>query len=204
MKAGPSQLNPVLGGPTAGSGMSDTSWLEIEAWLATHAPDMLQRLPAGADPKALRDLEDRLALQLPQSLLQSLLRHDGSGEQALHEYGCFCSTAQVLALWEQETDLWGDGDNDERARPRGPIKRKWWSPRWIPVLHTWDGNCVALDLDPPSPERRGQVISWYHDSGPGDAIAPSFAVLLREFAESLAQGKYRPGSKGNWYLEYLP
>ena len=100
VKAGPSQLNPVLGGPTAGSGMSDTSWLEIEAWLATHAPDMLQRLPAGADPKALRDLEDRLALQLPQSLLQSLLRHDGSGEQALHEYGCFCSTAQVLALWE--------------------------------------------------------------------------------------------------------
>jgi cell wall assembly regulator SMI1 len=130
--------------------------------------------------------------------------HDGSGNLWLHDRGVFLSLEGLLEAWEQEFDLWGDGDNDEWATPEGPIKKKWFSRKWLPALDTWCGDYTCLDLDPAKGGKRGQVLSWYHDNGPTRVIAPSFGTLLQQFAQELEAGLYTPkiNRQGQPYLEY--
>ncbi len=58
--------------------MSVTSaWEKIERWLALYAPE--EELPGPADQSDLTRLYDRIGVQLPPDVEQSLLRHNGSG-----------------------------------------------------------------------------------------------------------------------------
>jgi cell wall assembly regulator SMI1 len=179
-------------------------WADIERWLSAHAPDAIPLLPAGASAAAFEAAEETLGYPLPRELREFLAVHDGSGNLWLHDRGEFMSLDTILSSWDNEFDLWGDGDNDEWATPRGPIKKKWFTRKWLPVLDARTGGYVCIDLDPPRGGKRGQLITWYHDNGPTEVIAPSFGALLGGFVAELAQGRYTPklDDAGQPYLEY--
>jgi cell wall assembly regulator SMI1 len=180
-------------------------WSRIEQWLATHMTAALQFLPGGVSHEALLEAESTLGYEIPGQLKKFLLIHDGSGDIVLHDYGVFMSLKQMMANWDMEVDLWGDGDNDEWAQPSGPIKKRWYAREWLPVLDTRAGNYPCLDLDPAEGGTRGQIISWLHDSGPTEVIAPTFNHLLDEFVMKLEAGFYKPAVNqgGQPYLRYI-
>jgi cell wall assembly regulator SMI1 len=179
------------------------AWQRIETWLSVNAPDMLELLPAGAPLASLEALEVTLGIALPVDLRESLQCHDGSGDLWLHEYGCFNSVAQIRQWWEMFSELWGDGSNDDAAAPRGFIKAMWWNQSWIPVTDCRNGDCAAIDLDPPSQAPSGQVFFWLNAGGPRDVLASSWTQLMQGFALDLETGKYRRGTKSPSYLEQL-
>lgn len=181
-----------------------TCWAQIEQWLSVNAPDAVPMLPAGASPKAFTQAEKTLGYPLPREVQEFLAIHDGSAALWLHDRGAFMSLDSILTAWDQEFDLWGDGNNDEWATPRGPIKKKWFTRKWLPVLDAWTGDHVCIDLDPPKGGKRGQLITWFHDNGPTEVVAASFGTLLVEFVTELEGGCYTPrvNQAGQPYLEY--
>ena len=181
-----------------------TYWADIERWLSVHAPAAIPLLPAGASSTALDAAEETLGYPLPREIREFLAVHDGSGNLWLHDRGEFMSLGTMLSSWDNEFDLWGDGNNDEWADPQGPIKRKWFTREWLPVLDARTGDYVCIDLDPPRGGKRGQLIAWSHTTGPTEVIAPDFAALLGAFVAELSEGRYIPklNQAGQPYLEY--
>lgn len=179
-------------------------WSRIERWLAANAPGAASGLPAGASRPAFARAEKVLGYPLPREVKESLALHDGSAHLWLHDRGEFLSLDGILSAWDQEFDLWGDGNNDACAAPRGPIKKKWFTRKWLPVLDARTGDYVCVDLDPPKGGKRGQLIAWYHDAGPTEVVAPSFGVLLQRFAQDLEAGRYaaKVNRQGAPYLAY--
>ncbi|MFC7304751.1 SMI1/KNR4 family protein [Streptomyces monticola] len=53
------------------------SWEKIESWLGRYAPE--DELPGPATQGELDRLQERIGLQLPSDVRESLLRHNGSG-----------------------------------------------------------------------------------------------------------------------------
>jgi len=178
-------------------------WTRIEKWLAAKMPAALQFFPKGVKSAAISKAEKTLGFQLPSELAEFLAIRDGSGNLWLHDRGVFLSLAGIMEAWDNEFDLWGDGNNDEWASPQGPIKKKWFTRRWLPILDTWCGDYICIDLDPATGGKRGQLISWYHTNGPTQVVAPNLGTLLHQFAEELEAGRYRPAvnQKGRPYLE---
>ena len=179
-------------------------WADIERWLSVNVPKAIPLLPAGASPAAFAAAEETLGYALPREVKEFLAVHDGSGHLWLHDRGEFMSLETILSSWDQEFDLWGDGDNDEWADPSGPIQKKWFTREWLPILDARTGDYVRIDLDPSKGGRLGQLIHWSHTNGPTEVIAPSFDALLIEFVAELARGLYEPklNGSGQPYLEY--
>ncbi|AWM40444.1 hypothetical protein C1280_27970 [Gemmata obscuriglobus] len=179
-------------------------WSQIEQWLAANVPAAVPMLPPGASAAAFARAEEVLGYALPQEVKEFLAIHDGSANLWLHDRGEFMSLDDILTAWDQEFDLWGDGSNDEWANPQGPIKKKWFTRKWLPILDARTGDHVCVDLDPPKGGKRGQLIAWYHDGGPTEVLALSFGALLAGFVAELAAGRYTPrlDQTGQPYLEY--
>lgn len=167
-------------------------WSQIERWLSVNVPAAIPILPPGAAAAAFIQAEKTLQFALPVELKEFLAVHDGSAHLWLHDYGEFMSLSDMLAAWDQEFDLWGDGNNDEWAAPKGPIQKKWFTRNWLPIINARTGDYVCIDLDPPRDGKRGQLITWYHDGGPAEVLAPSLADLLAEFVGELEGGRYAP------------
>ena len=180
-------------------------WSRIEQWLTMNMPPAQMLLPQGVSPGALIQAESLLGFEIPGELKEFLLIHDGSGILWLHDYGEFMSLKQIISAWDMEVDLWDDGENDEWAKPSGPIKKRWFTRDWLPVLDARTGDYACIDLDPAEGGTSGQIINWRHDGGPGRVIATSFGNLLDEFVKELDLGFYKPGinRKGQPYLKYI-
>lgn len=179
-------------------------WSQIERWLSANAPGATSLLPNGASPAAFSEAERKLELALPDEVKEYLSVHDGSAHLWLYDLGEFMQLDDILATWDQECDLWGDGNNDEWAKPQGPIKEKWFSRKWLPVLDARTGDYICVDLDPPSNGKHGQLIDWRHDAGPTKVIASSLGALLSEFVADLSNGLYQAkiDRSGRPFLEY--
>jgi cell wall assembly regulator SMI1 len=181
-----------------------TLWTRIERWIAANVPAALSYLPAGASESTITNTEAVLGYPIPVELKAFLRIHDGSGNLWLHELGVFMSLKIVLTSWENEVDLWDDGDNDEWAHPNGPIKKRWFTRKWLPVLDAWSGDYTCVDLDPPEDGVHGQLISWFHDGGPREVAASGFRSLLEQYVKDLEVGLYLPmvNRQGQPYLHF--
>ncbi|MDB5346401.1 MAG: hypothetical protein JWP89_4778 [Schlesneria sp.] len=180
-------------------------WKQIESWLSANTPEAALSLPPGASPAAFAQAEQVLGYALPGEVKEFLAIHDGSAGIWLHDRGVFMSLSEILSAWDQEFDLWGDGNNDEWATPAGPIQKKWFARMWLPILNQWTGDYVCIDLDPPKGGQPGQLFQWNHDGGPISVIESSLTDLLSEFVTELRNGLYvpKPNRVGKPYLEYL-
>ncbi|MGE3803421.1 MAG: SMI1/KNR4 family protein [Gemmataceae bacterium] len=166
-------------------------WARIERWLGDNVAEVVKSLPRGARPAALARAEKLLQYELPGDLKEYLSIHDGSGGLSLHDDGKFMSVAEILAAWKNNFGAYGDNTTDEWVRPRGPIRKKRFRRKWLPIV---DGNgyYLCLDLDPPKGGKKGQVIEylWEQGRGPTRVVAPSFFQLISKFVKDLEAGKY--------------
>lgn len=197
-------VNRVNRGETNMVKKSQTAWTEIESWLQANVPDALP-LPDGVSAEDIEEAEETLEFKIPASVKAFLKVHDGSGDVWMHDLGVFMSLETIMSSWEEEVDLWEDGDNDDLAEPRHPgIKKNWFNRKWLPILDAWTGDYACIDLSPTKQGKSGQIITWRSDNGPGDVVADSFDEFMKVFVDELHKGYYTPkmNQQGRPYLEY--
>ncbi len=178
------------------------SWARINGWLRANGLPARFSPPPGLPEATIRAAEDALGLELPDDVRESYLLHDGSrrgsylvlfergyllplaadqeGESVVEEWKSMCNIAEQLA--GQYGDVAGEVAD--------PIRKTFWSPRWIPLTCDWESHAVCIDLDPAPGGRTGQVIMRRREA---DAwvLAPSWGEWLAKYAADLEAGEYR-------------
>lgn len=162
------------------------AWASIEGWLAKNAEHLLARLPAGASDEAIARVEARLGVALPEPMKESWRRHDGTGGVGLFDHDPLLSLEQVVDRWQTLTDLLRAGAFEGlEVQASGAVRACWWSERWVPITSNAAGDGLCVDLDATRPEAMGQVIQVWSDDDEREAIAPSFAAWLADYAAEL-------------------
>lgn len=108
----------------------ESAWERIEAWLRSNAPASYASLPAAADPAAIWAVEEAIGFSLPEELVASLSRHDGSGEFLL------------LPVAHRLSDVRMIGDEY-----LGNRRFASWEPGWIPFAYDESGNSLFVSRD---------------------------------------------------------
>ncbi len=180
------------------------AWAQIKGWLTEHAGDVIEKLPPGVKPNSVAKAQEQLGFEIPSELVIFLGAHDGSGQVVFHDWGYFMSLEQMLQEWDMQVDLWGDGENDGEATPPAKVRKKWFSPKWLPFVNAGTGDLLCLDMDPTKKGKAGQVIVWSHTDGPQEVLAPSLGAFLAGYLEDMKKGKYKAAKNfsGETYLEY--
>jgi cell wall assembly regulator SMI1 len=179
------------------------SWTRINAWLQANGLPARYSPPPGVSETALRAAEAAMGLELPEDIRESYRLHDGSrrgsylilfergfllqlaadsdSESVVEEWKSMCEIAEQLTAHYRE-DFAGD--------VAGPIRKTFWSPRWVPLTCDWESHAVCIDLDPAPGGRAGQVIMRRREA---DAwvLAPSWGEWLAMYAANLEAGEYR-------------
>lgn len=185
-------------------------WLRLERWLAANALELFDCLNPGATRQEVTELEERLGCQLPQDYVESCLLHNGQAPAAdgtdliLVPSGVGGSLlsiewiAQSYAIYKEDKGRNLDRDNVD---PVGPVKKLYWSPKWIPFTSNGSGDYDCLDLDPEKGGHVGQIITFFNDSDTREVIAPSFTNWLLKIVEEIEEGDivfhtYKSGARG--------
>ncbi|MFF7632784.1 SMI1/KNR4 family protein [Kitasatospora sp. NPDC008050] len=164
-------------------------WERIESTLERLAPAVAAALPAGASEAQLAAAQQQLGVELPAEVLEFYRRHDGLPGVQVGYSGPVRSLAELVRDALDRADYADDPmDEEEDGEIRRDIS---WSTGWIPIIQQGNGDVVCVDLDPPVPERRGQIIDWTHEGSTADYLAPSWREFLDDFAAELAEdGRY--------------
>ncbi|MEW4369685.1 SMI1/KNR4 family protein [Paenibacillus kandeliae] len=122
-------------------------------------------LRQGATFEQFVQLEQTLAVSLPEPMKQLYSIHDGQEEtldiNILLRNLTFLSVQRIIETWqflqeEFDPDGWepdaGDG-----------VKPFLWNPRWIPFATNGAGDYVCIDTDPAADGVQGQVLYFWHD-----------------------------------------
>ena len=163
-------------------------WKDIDAWLAEHSPETLERLGDGAEPEDLDSFEFAIGYPLSPGLRASLLVHNGAAYLTNYETLTFNG---IMASMESWTESLMDGDFDHlEPRPCPELQPGWWRAGWIPFAEDSGGNALCVDMDPGPGGVIGQVIAWERQTGPEPLSCPSFYWWLRTYRDDLYAGKY--------------
>ncbi|MFD4026213.1 SMI1/KNR4 family protein [Streptomyces sp. NPDC058576] len=176
----------------------DEAWQQIEDWLRTHAPSSHAALPPPAAADEIRAARDVLDRPLPQDLLASLARHNGSGGFVLPHFYRLDDTrligAESALRRRAERDRRRQAEEDSRIRPNvTPFPRPGeflqWNPHWIPLAHDESGNLLFVSQEPgPSFGRIGEKAKDDNASFPDREPFASPAALLASVARGLHDG----------------
>ncbi|WP_441248607.1 SMI1/KNR4 family protein [Kitasatospora sp. McL0602] len=172
-------------------------WDRIEAELGRMSPRVRAALPAGATEEEIRAAEAAMGVELPEEVRESYRRHNGLPGVRIRWQDPLYSLDEMVADWRWRADDVGDFD-DEDAEEDGVIRRKVaWSAGWIPILNHGNGDVDCIDLDPPAPERLGQIIDWTHEGWTADYVTTGLRALLAELATDLETGRYEVDEAGD-------
>lgn len=190
----------------------DDAWLSIETWLERNTPAAYASLPAPASGESIRTMRTEFGRPIPDDLLASLARHDGSGElyilPAAHRLSgsrqIVEENARNRAL---ETARRRHVEQRHRERPHQfPLRPPYlWDSGWLPIAHDESGNGLFIDTT------RGALGTMDRDSGaafPGNAAFGSLPALLEHVAEALhtgfldVWGGWKPYADEDGYLDW--
>ncbi len=181
------------------------SWDIIHDWLGRHHPGMLSELRGPADEAALKALEKRIGLILPDDFKTSCRIHNGSNEMSGPLIGLPLMPLSVIGdNWEMWASI-ADEDNqdiDEECRSHPPlaVKRVYANRKWIPFAG--DGqNYVAIDFDPGPTGKSGQVINSGRDDMMRHVIANTFSGFLEFVAKQFAAGRVVRSEENEHWLQ---
>ena len=168
------------------------TWNRFEGWLKIHAPHLPGELNAPATDSAIRELESKTGVTLPQDFKKFLKIHNGQkpGSEGLVEAEELLSTASILSEWTAWKQILDNGDLPAEAVASRGIKPYWWNSKWIPITHDGSGNHYCIDLDPARGGKKGQVIRMWHDSAERELVASSFKEWISDYVTGLEKGKY--------------
>jgi cell wall assembly regulator SMI1 len=160
----------------AGAVDIERTWSRIEAWMATHAAEALDALRPGVSETTLSAAEERLTVELPQSLRRSLRRHDGQEWRwpSLIGFGILMPLEKMVVTGRQN-ERWGV---DEIAGGEDA----WWRRGWVPFVSR-DGDCLSVASGSGG---EGEVWCFRHDMDPmHSVVAPDFGTWLERWADEL-------------------
>jgi cell wall assembly regulator SMI1 len=176
-------------------------WLAIEQLLASKGCIGRSWLNPGCTSEDIRDLEAHIGHQLPESVKDLLLQHDGekSGPGLIHGYQML-SVDEIRANWDNwrsidEEEMNADCADFMSSNPAGYIKPVYTNRHWIPLAHDWAGNHIGLDFDPDIKGTPGQVIRFGRDEDEKQLIAATHSEFLELLIADLGRTR--------WTGEYL-
>lgn len=139
-------------------------WARWEAWLAAHAPGLVDGLREPATAAEIADAEEALGTPLPGALRELYQVH---GSAAMIVGGYDIATLEDLV----ETRELLCGLDPEAAG-------------WFPFVDHGSGDHYAVD-------GRGRVIEVVHDDDGGDVLAADLATWMEAIVGDLERGLYR-------------
>ncbi|MEU0569251.1 SMI1/KNR4 family protein [Nonomuraea sp. NPDC005983] len=170
-------------------------------------------LPAPLPSARLAEMESRLNVALPADLRALYGVADGDGQVGLFGRLSWWMDALGVAAVHGGDRHWAPRGWRDRpfqpfwpfvhdADPPGTVRRSVDRRGWIPFVIGTDGNYLAVDMDPASGGRPGQVIrigpGYYH--GP-TYVADSVTTLLRRYVDALVRGDHRIGEDGDLRID---
>lgn len=173
-------------------------WTRIENWIKVKAPEVFEVIQVGATEAQIRQLEEFLAIKLPEDVKSLYRVCDG---QLDYSYGVI-EGRELLSLdrikeewivWQELIDAGDFNDEngiDQACEPDAGIQNVWMSKKWIPLTYDGAGNHYCLDLDPAEGGTVGQIITVWHDAPYREIIAPSVRDWLDEYAQALESDKF--------------
>jgi cell wall assembly regulator SMI1 len=170
-------------------------WKQIEIWLNTNAPQVMNDLYPGASVFEIKNLEKFVEFQLSESLKESLRIHNGQDGRfrLVYPWEIFPTDGILLEIQRMNSDFLeelrsNNVELEDGLETRGSVKSTIWNDKWIPFS---SGNLLCIDNDPAEGGRIGQVILWAADPPYVEVIAPSYRTWLGQFANDLEGGKYK-------------
>ncbi|MDU0294013.1 SMI1/KNR4 family protein [Saccharothrix longispora] len=173
-----------------------SSWDRIEQWLRHNAPDTSLRPPVEAP--AVTAVEAVVGHRLPDDLVQSLLRHDGTPAPLVPSRWKLMPLETAVETWRRNTEdltarqaaeIDDDEDDDEDWSETGEEEEDafWgWNPAWLPIAADDSGCHLVVELR--EGRHHGVVGVLDPESGPrfeGYGTWPSTAALLEGTANAL-------------------
>ena len=180
-------------------------WARIETVLGRIAPRVLAALPPGATEEEIEAVEAVMGVELPEDVRDSYRCHDGLPGVLIGWHAALYSLGEMVDDWRERAVDAGDPPWDEREED-GVIRRDIsWSAGWIPFIGIGNGDVICIDLDPPTPERRGQVIDWSHEGWRARYETAGLREFLEDFATDLEADRYQVDETGGaWSAGGLP
>jgi cell wall assembly regulator SMI1 len=193
---GRSACSPGRGSPLPAShseGALARAWQQVESLLRSRGALALFALKPPASAADLESLQQHLGLALPASFVELLQLHDGQEDAArcgLFFGDPFLSVAGIRLHWDNWMSLADDGLDEEFAGamssdPPGAVKPLYLDAKWIPFTHDGGGNHSAIDLDPDTGGRMGQVIAFGRDLDEKRVLASSLEDFCARFLRHL-------------------
>jgi cell wall assembly regulator SMI1 len=167
------------------------TFAHIQDWMNLHAPGVTLRPPV--EPAALENFATKSSLSLPDDLWELLLIADGETRASAGMIGNWriLPIAEAQASWGLLTQLSNKGAFADLEPETPPyIRKTWWHPGWIPVVGSGDGGFFCLDMDPPEPERAGQVLLFLQERPERPLVAGSLRTWLDRIARDLDANLY--------------
>ncbi|MDT7842113.1 SMI1/KNR4 family protein [Streptomyces justiciae] len=167
------------------------SWARIETWLARHTPRTFAALEPPAEPFAIAAAEEALGQPFPASLRESLLRHNGTGYQALFPpFWMLLDVRKIIDSRQLRMRIYGDDLADREEGDPESEYGPWWHAEWIPFAA--DGCGDYLVVDQRRHGRRGRIGDADHETGCSFSPSPMWAslpALLDATATALETGE---------------
>jgi len=166
-------------------------WQQLEKYLSTHDPEVLEDLNPPATDAQIRELERTIGIQLPADFIKCLKIHDGQAGKAkwLFDGHEFLSSEKILMEWAVWVDLLVDGEFDDRAaNVDEEITTKWWCKGWVPFSSNGVGDHYCLDLEPTILGNSGQVIQVIHDMPTRALKSSDFGSWFENFLSNKTGG----------------
>ncbi len=166
------------------------SWSRIERWLVQHAPGTFAALEPPAEASAIAAAGEVIGQSLPEPLVESLLRHNGTGDDdLLPPFWRLLSVQNIASDWQLGMRIYRDVfdgiEEDDPDEDFGP----WWHSHWIPFASDGGGDSLIIDQRPH--RCRGRVGEADHEQGTRFGSHPmwsSLPALLDATATALETG----------------
>ncbi|MGW7067039.1 SMI1/KNR4 family protein [Streptomyces sp. NPDC054855] len=167
------------------------SWTRIETWLARHAPRTFAALEPPAERSDIAAAEKIIGQPFPEPLVESLLRHNGTGDDDLLPPFWKLLNVQIIARdWQLGMRIYRDElEGAEEGDPDGDFG-PWWHSHWIPFAADGGGDTLIIDQRPH--HRRGRIGEADHEQGTRFGAYPmwsSLPALLDATAKALETGR---------------
>ncbi|MFI6093522.1 SMI1/KNR4 family protein [Streptomyces sp. NPDC051218] len=164
----------------------------IETWLAREAPRTFAALELPAQHLDIAAAEEIIGQPLPAALVESLLRHNGTGDDVLlPPFWRLLNVHLIGSDWQLGMQIYRDelesaeeeGDPDDDFGP-------WWHSHWIPFATDGGGDTLIVDQRPY--HRHGRIGEADHEQGTHFSPHPMWAslpALLDATATALETGE---------------
>jgi cell wall assembly regulator SMI1 len=184
--------------------MSDITkyWKTIENFLKKTDIEIYNSLLGPTDEKNIKELENILKINLPETFKESLLIHNGQNENnnfiTFVDYQKLSSVNKIANDYKMYCDLFDESDvSFIKESECKYIKRNYiYNHKWLKFTES-NSDGLIIDFDPAKKGTIGQIFFRPHDDNPIDKIvAKSYENWLETLCKKIENKEYRI-DKGN-------